>query len=149
MPKTMNKKTQVQVIREVFQFGIGVIFLVSIFYFLYDFLIPGIEEYSLGLQLTNIAEHVNYLISEFYKSSSQSLASSIESTYLMPEKLGEYSYSVFFIGSEICSSIKDLNIEKCTSLIIDSKYQGFFYSGGEMKININYNETNSNIIIGN
>jgi hypothetical protein len=145
----MNKKTQVQAVREVFQFGIGVIFLVSVFYFLYNFLIPGIEDYALSLQLTNIAEHVNYLISKFYTSSTQSLNSVIESKYLMPEKIGEYSYSIFFLNNKICSSIKDLNIEKCSSLIVDSTYQGYFYSGGELKININYNESNSMINIGN
>ena len=149
MLKTMNKKTQVQVIREVFQFGIGVIFLVSIFYFLYDFLIPGVEEYALGLQLTNVVEHANFLISELYKSSSYSLSSSIENTYLMPETLGDYHYSIYFYNDDLCSIINDLNIEKCTSLLIDSAYQGFFYSGGDMRININYNESNSNIVLGN
>ncbi|MFA5303353.1 MAG: hypothetical protein WC393_02345 [Candidatus Nanoarchaeia archaeon] len=145
----MNKKTQVQAIREVFQFGIGVIFLVSIFYFLYNFLIPQIQDYALGLQLKNVAEHANYLISEFYKSSSQSLSSFAEGKYLMPEKLGDYSYSVFFSGNEICSLIQDLNIERCVFVLIDSSYQGFFYSGGEMKISINYTESSSSIMIGN
>jgi hypothetical protein len=145
----MNKKTQVQAIREVFQFGIGVIFLVSIFYFLYDYLIPEIETYALGLQAENIAEHANYIISKLYESSSQTLTSTLENKYLMPEKIGEYSYLIFFENNEICCSLKETNIQRCVSIIFNSIEQGIFFSGGEMKININYNETNALISIGN
>jgi hypothetical protein len=145
----MNKKTQVQAIREVFQFGIGVLFLAFIFYFLYDVLIPNIESYALDLQLENVAEHANYLISELYKSSSQSLYSSIENKYLMPDKIGEYSYSIFLDNDEICASINELNIEKCVSLLINSMCSGIFFSGGEIKISIDSNESASLITIGN
>ncbi|MDD4353888.1 MAG: hypothetical protein PHN56_05525 [Candidatus Nanoarchaeia archaeon] len=145
----MNKKTQVDAIREVFQFGIGIIFLIGVFYFLYNTLIPQIETYALNLQLENIAEHVNYIISELYKSSSQSLVSSTENKYLMPENVGDYPYFVYLSDEELCSGIKDLNLEKCTPLLLDSRYQGIFFSGGEIKIIITYTETDSLINIGN
>jgi len=145
----MNKKTQVQAIREVFQFGIGIVFLVSIFYFMYDYVIPQVETYALTLQITNIAEHVNFLVSELFKSSSQAIFSTLENTYLMPEKLGEYSYFVFFDNELLCCSIPDLNLEKCASTMVDSSFQGVFFSGGEIKIRIDCNETYSRVTIGN
>ncbi|MDD2678850.1 MAG: hypothetical protein PHG04_02965 [Candidatus Nanoarchaeia archaeon] len=145
----MSKKSQAQALKEVFQFGFGLVLLILMFYFSYNYLIPIVEDYSLNLHAQNFAEHAHYLIMKVNEISAHSFNSSIEFTYPMPEKIWERSYAIFFQGQEVCCSIQDTNIEKCTALLADSNARGIFFSGGELRILSQNNETYSMITLGN
>jgi len=145
----MNIKTQAQILREVFQFGFGIIFLISLFYFTYNYLIPRVEDYSLIYQAKNLAEHANYLISKLYEPTRQALNYSVENEYEMPEKIWEYEYLIFMQESEVCCAIVDSKIEECAPLLVDSNNQGIFFSGGKLRITIIFNQSYSMVTLSN
>lgn len=133
----MNKKSQVQILGQVFQFGMGIVFLIAMFYFLYDYLIPQIETYALTLQIKNINEHVNYLVSSFYLPVKSSVYSELEDSYSMPDELGDYDYSIYFDEGRVCTQISSMNLVECIYLTVqDATFDGIFFSGGDMTISV-------------
>ncbi|MBN1924176.1 MAG: hypothetical protein JW791_05485 [Nanoarchaeota archaeon] len=134
----MNKKSQVQAVREIFQFGLGLFMLVTIIYMFYNNFIPTVADYALTIEADNINSHVNYLVTELLEVVNSEITSgSFELTYEMPRTIGEYSYTTFFTATELCTTIDGLRINQCTETSYSNIYtEGVYISGGELKIEV-------------
>jgi len=143
----MNKKTQSEALGEVLKFLLGIVFLAIFFFFLYEYLVPQVESYALGLQLENTANHASFLISKINSQLNDFYYLSMEYSFPMPEKLGEYAYTISFSGNLVCASIPELGIDKCAQLQNSAALRGIFFSGQDMIIRASSNESHSIITL--
>jgi len=132
----MNRKAQVEAIREIFQFGLGLALLIGVVYLFYNTLIPTVSDYSLRLEAENINSHINYLIMEMIEVYNQDMINgSVSLTYDLPAGIEDYSYTVFLSEQEICTIINGLDIKDCFTLNTgDISVEGIYLSGGEMNL---------------
>ena len=147
----MNKKSQVQAIREVFQFLIGIVLLISTYYMFYNAIIPTVAEYSLELEVENINSHFNYLLSNLLSIVDSSFVQGIiELDYELPNKIGDYAYTSFFSEDEFCTLINGLTIKKCTEFdLMGVSAEGFYLSSGDLKVIVNKTSTSTSLVISN
>ena len=141
----MNKKGQIHAIREVFQFGLGIVLLISVMYMFYNNFIPTVANYALTLEADNINSHINYLIMELVEVVNNNLITgSIELNYEMPGKIGDYSYNSYFSGGDICTIISGLSINNCLETNLNGiNTNGIYLSGGDLNVVIN--KTNNGV----
>lgn len=145
----MNRKTQVVAIREVLHFGIGLLLLVSVI-LLFNNIKPIVEDFSLQRHVENINSHVNYLLTSIIRAGNSIATGSLSASYSLPDKLGEYDYTVFISGSELCTSIVSRDISDCLVLLDSSPmFDGIYMSGGDLEIKLNKTLTGTSILLSN
>lgn len=148
----MNRKSQVYAIREIFQFGLGVLMLTAVIYMFYEQFIPQVAEYSLELEANNINSHINYLTMNALHIINNGLRNGeLSADYSLPEKMGDYSYTTFFTGNQLCTLINELDVSQCIELNVADNVvtKGVFFSGGVLTITASSNRTTTTIILGN
>jgi hypothetical protein len=145
----MNKKAQLYAIREIFQFGLGILILTSVFYMFYNALIPTVEDYALELEADNINSHVNYLLMQVMNVASDDfIFGNIELEYSMPDSLGDYDYSVYFINNQVCTLINGLSINKCFETNMEEiSASGAYFSGGKLKLTLSRTESMTTLVL--
>ena len=147
----MNKKAQFHAVREIFQFGLGVILLSSIMYMFYNSLIPSVADYSMELEADNINSHVNYLLSNLLGLVDEGLISgSITLEYSMPASLGDYDYTTYFSTNNICTFINSISLVKCLEIDLnDVSAEGAYLSGGELKLKVTKTASATSVVMTN
>lgn len=145
----MNRKTQVVAIREVLHFGIGLLLLVSVI-LLFNNIKPIVEDFALQRHVENINSHVNYLLTSIIQAGDSIATGSLSATYSLPDKLGDYDYTVYISGSELCTRLVSRDISDCLGLLDSSPdFNGVYMSGGNLEINLNKTLTGTSIILSN
>ena len=148
----MNRKGQVFAIREIFQFGLGVVLLTAIIYMFYNQIIPQVATYALELEARNINSHVNYLIMNMVQNfESGVIQGDLTLEFNLPNKFGEYSYTTFFTQNQLCTLVNKLNINLCMDLNLPGSVyaKGVYFSGGELNLILSKNPVNSTLIMSN
>lgn len=132
----MNRKTQIFAIREVFQFGIGLIIMLSVAVLFSESIEPQVRVFALNRHIDNINSHVDYLISEMVKHSTDGvLSSSFSTSFDMPDKINDYSYRIYFQEGMICTAYNEVPIRNCMNASFpDIDLSGQFLSGGDLAI---------------
>ncbi|VVB74149.1 Uncharacterised protein [Candidatus Tiddalikarchaeum anstoanum] len=145
-----NRKTQIFAVREVLQFAMGVLLLISVIV-LFNSIKPIVENFSLQKQADNVNSHVNYILSSVEDAGELITEGSIESEYDLPEKIGGYEYRIYFNESSVCTLIRGVkDISTCLDYTItQSSVDGFFTSGGKLQILLNKTLDNSAIYLSN
>ncbi len=132
----MNKKTQIFAIREVFQFGIGLIIMLGVAVLFSQNIEPQIRSYALNKHIENINSHIYYLISEVVEESSDNvLYSNFSALFEMPSDINKYSYRIYFQDNNICTSYTDVPVSDCINTSFNNiDFSGQFLSGGRLRI---------------
>ena len=147
----MNKKSQIYAVREIFQFGLGIVLLTSVFYIFYNNIIPLVADYALQLEAENINSHINYLASSIINIAGEGMVNStIVSEYELPYTISDYSYSSYFSGNNLCTIINELGVNQCFEMTNqDINYAGVFFSGGTLTLRLVKDNNQINLIMTN
>jgi hypothetical protein len=147
----MGRKGQIHAIREIFQFGLGIVLLSSIMYMFYNSLIPTVADYALALEADNINSHINYLLMNLIGLVNEGVISgSISLEYAMPSSIGDYEYTSYFSSNNVCTLVNELTLVQCLEISTEEvSTEGVYLSGGELKVTITKTPVSMSILMTN
>lgn len=145
----MNRKSQIFAVREIFQFAIGVVLLISIISLFNTTVTPIVENYALEKEVNNINSHIYYIIQSIIDSGNELITGDISTVFEMPNSLGDYAYRVYFNNSKICTLIEDKGITDCFETNNSVTMTGVFLSGGDLQVDFNKDLSSTTLILSN
>lgn len=147
----MNRTGQFYAVREIFQFGLGIVLLTSLIYMFYNSLIPSVADYAMELEAGNVNSHVRYLFANLVELVNEGVINGVITLeYAMPSKIADYEYTTYFSGDNLCTFINALTLVKCVDLNSEGiNLEGAYLSGGDLKLKVTKTESETSVLMSN
>ena len=138
----MHSKSQVNVVKEILSFAIGISVIISFALFVSGLLIPNIRDYTIDKRIDNLVNYIDSSIYSVYALSEKIRTGNITLDIPLPEKIADSVFSLKISENKLCILLKSYGSSKCInpSLPAGVYISGYYISGTDLRVKLEKEE---------